>query len=68
MSDAKEKLEFKELNWVLIAIWLVLMIIMWILYGIFAPNLVLFIIGLIITIAGPALNYGLLWYKTGKKN
>ena len=66
MSDVKEKSEFKELNWVLIVIWIVLLIIMWIVYGVYAPNLVLFIIALVITIAGPALNYGLLWYKIRK--
>ncbi|NVM37361.1 MAG: hypothetical protein HWN81_17325 [Candidatus Lokiarchaeota archaeon] len=36
---------------------------MWPIYWVNAPNLALFIISLVITIAGPALNYGLLWYK-----
>jgi Na+/melibiose symporter-like transporter len=66
MSNTKEKTEIKQINWVIIGVWIVLLIIMWIVYGVFAPNLVLFIIALIITIAGPALNYGLLWYKIRK--
>jgi len=67
MSEVKERSELKEFNWILIGIWIVLLIIMWIVYGIFAPNLVLFIIALVITIAGPVLNYGLLWYKIRKE-
>ncbi len=63
---SEEKTEFKEINWVIIGIWLVLLIIMWIVYGIFAPNIVLFIIALVITVGGPILYYGLLWYKTSK--
>jgi len=62
-----EKTEIQEFNWILIVIWIVLLIIMWIIYGVFAPNLGLFIIALIITIAGPVLNYGLLWYKIRKR-
>ena len=61
MSEEKEK---TKINWVIIGIWIVLLIIAWISYGIFAPNLVLFIIALVITVGGPALYYGLLWYKS----
>ena len=56
--------EVKEINWVIIGIWIVLLIIMWAIFWVNAPNMVLFIIAITITIAGPALNYGLLWYKT----
>ena len=66
MSDAKEKPIYKEINWYIIGIWIVLMIIMWPIFWINAPNMALFIIAIVITIAGPALNYGLLWYKTSK--
>ena len=66
MSEEKEKMKIQEINWVIIGIWIVLLIISWIAYGIFAPNLVLFIIALVITVGGPALYYGLLWYKTSK--
>jgi hypothetical protein len=66
MSEVKEKTEFQKVSWVFIGIWLVLLIIMWIVYGIFAPNLALFIIALVITVGGPTLYYGLLWYKTSK--
>jgi hypothetical protein len=66
MSEVKEKTKIQEINWVYIGIWLVLLIIMWVVYGIFAPNLVLFIIALVITVGGPILYYGLLWYKTSK--
>lgn len=59
MSDDKAK-------WAIIGIWIVLLIIIWIVYGAFAPNLTLFIIALVITIAGPALYYGLQWSKTNK--
>jgi hypothetical protein len=64
MSEEKEKTKIQEINWVIIGIWIVLLIIAWIVYGIFAPNLVLFIIALVITVGGPALYYGLLWYKS----
>ena len=66
MSDVKEKTQFQGPNWVYVAIWIVLLIIMWIVYGVFAPNLALFIIALVITVGGPALYYGLQWYKTSK--
>jgi len=66
MNDVKEKTESLEVNWVYVAIWIVLLIIMWIVYGIFAPSLLLFIIALVITVGGPVLYYGLLWYKTNK--
>jgi Flp pilus assembly protein TadB len=66
MSDVQKKATYKEINWVIIGIWIVLLIIAWIVYGIFAPNLVLFIIALVITVGGPILYYGLLWYKTSK--
>ena len=66
MSDTKKPPIYKEINWVIIGIWIVLLIIMWPIYWVNAPNLVLFIISLAITIAGPALNYGLLWYKISK--
>ena len=67
MSDVKEKAEFQAPNWIYVAIWIVLLIIMWIVYGAFAPNYVLFIIALAITVGGPILYYGLLWYKTTRK-
>ncbi|KKK43327.1 hypothetical protein LCGC14_0482100 [marine sediment metagenome] len=60
MSDDKRK-------WAIIGIWIVLLIIIWIVYGAYAPNIALFIIALVITIAGPALYYGLQW-KTSKSN
>jgi len=66
MSDTKEKTEIKKPNWIYVGIWIVLLIIVWIVYWVFAPNLVLFIIALVITVGGPALYYGLLWYKTSK--
>ena len=66
MSEVKEKTQFKGLIWVYVAIWIVLLTIMWIVYGIFAPNFGLFIIALVITVGGPALYYGLQWYKTSK--
>ena len=67
MSDLKAKAELQKPNWVFVGIWIVLLTIMWIVYGVFAPNLMLFIIAFVITIGGPALYYGLLWYKTTKK-
>ena len=67
MSEVKEKSEFKKINWLYVLIWIVLLIVMWIVYGVFAPNLALFIIALIITVGGPVLYYGLLWYKTSRK-
>ena len=66
MSEIKEKPKIKEINWLIIGIWIVLMIIMWSIFWVNAPNMALFIIAIAITIAGPALNYGLLWYKTSK--
>ena len=63
MSNTKKTLTYKKINWVIIGIWIVVLIIMWPIYWVNAPNLALFIISLVITIAGPALNYGLLWYK-----
>ena len=66
MSEIKEKPKIQEINWLIIGIWIVLMIIMWPIFWINAPNMALFIIAIAITIAGPALNYGLLWYKTSK--
>jgi len=66
MSDKKEKTQLKGPIWVYVAIWIVLLIIMWIVYGVFAPSLVLFIIALVITVGGPILYYGFLWYKTSK--
>ncbi len=68
MSEVKEKTKIQEINWVVIGIWIVLLIIMWSIFGVNAPNLTFFIMALVITIAGPALNYGLLWYKTSKTN
>ena len=68
MSDTKKIPIYKEINWVIIGIWIFALIIMWPIYGVNAPNLAFFIIALVITIAGPALNYGLLWYKTSKTN
>jgi len=68
MSEVKEKTKIQEINWVIIGIWIVLLIIAWIVYGIFAPNFLLFIIALVITVGGPALYYGLLWYKNNKTN
>ena len=67
MSDTKKTPTYKEINWVIMGIWIVALIITWLIYGVNAPNLALFIISLVITIAGPALNYGLLWYKIRKK-
>ncbi|MBY8992836.1 MAG: hypothetical protein KGD58_18985 [Candidatus Lokiarchaeota archaeon] len=67
MSDVKAKSALQKPSWVFVGIWVVLLIIMWILYSVFAPSLMLFIFALIITIGGPALYYGLLWYKTNKK-
>ena len=66
MSDTKETPTYKEINWLIIGIWIVLMIIMWPIFWVNTPNMALFIIAIAITIAGPALNYGLLWYKTSK--
>ncbi|MCJ7649624.1 MAG: hypothetical protein MUP85_13495 [Candidatus Lokiarchaeota archaeon] len=68
MSEVKEKPKIQEINWLIIGIWIVLMIIIWFIFWVNAPNMVLFIIAIAITIAGPALNYGLLWYKTSKTN
>ena len=67
MSDVKETAEIQMPNWIYVGIWIVLLIIMWIVYGVFAPNLVLFIIALVVTVGGPILYYGLLWYKTARK-
>jgi len=67
MSEVKEKPKIQEINWLIIGIWIVLMIIIWLIFWVNAPNMALFIIAIAITIAGPALNYGLLWYKTSKK-
>jgi hypothetical protein len=67
MSDAKENVELQTPNWIYVAIWIVSLIIMWIIYGVFAPNLALFIIALVITVGGPGLYYGLLLYKTTRK-
>jgi len=67
MSDVKDKVEFQTPNWIYVGIWIVLLIIMWIIYGVFVPNLGLFIIALVITVGGPVLYYGLLWYKTSRK-
>ena len=66
MSEVKEKPKIQEINWLIIGIWIVLMIIIWLIFWVNAPNMALFIIAIAITIAGPALNYGLLWYKTSK--
>jgi hypothetical protein len=66
MNEVKEKTQFKGIMWIYVAIWIVLLITMWIVYGLFAPNLLLFIIALVITVGGPILYYGLLWYKTSK--
>ncbi len=66
MSKVKEKTKIQEIKWVVIGIWIVLMIIIWPIFWINAPNMALFIIAIVITIAGPALNYGLLWYKVNK--
>ena len=66
MSDTKKPPTYKEINWVIMGIWIVALIITWLIYWVNAPNLWLFIISLVITIAGPALNYGLLWYKIRK--
>jgi len=66
LSEIKEKPKIKEINWLIMGIWIVLMIIMWLIFWVNAPNMALFIIAIAITIAGPALNYGLLWYKTSK--
>ena len=66
MSDVKNPPTYKEINWVIMGIWIVLMIIMWLIFWVNAPNMALFIIAIAITIAGPALNYGLLWYKINK--
>jgi hypothetical protein len=66
MSEIEEKPKIKEINWLIIGIWIVLMIVMWLIFWVNAPNMALFIIAIAITIAGPALNYGLLWYKTSK--
>ncbi len=68
MSDVKKPPTYKEINWVIMGIWIVLMVIMWLIFWVNAPNMALFIIAIAITIAGPALNYGLLWYKTSKTN
>ena len=67
MSDVKETAEIQMPNWIYVGIWIVLLIIMWIVYGVFAPNLVLFIIALVVTVGGPILYYGLLWYKITRK-
>ena len=67
MSEVKKTPTYKEINWVIIGIWIVALIIMWIIYGVFVPNLGLFIIALVITVGGPVLYYGLLWYKTSRK-
>ena len=66
MSEVKEKPKIQEINWLIIGIWIVLMIIIWFIFWVNAPNMILFIIAIAITIAGPALNYGLLWYKIRK--
>jgi len=66
MSDTEKTPTYKEINWVIIGIWIVALIIIWPIFWINAPNLALFIIAIVITIAGPALNYGLLWYKINK--
>jgi len=68
MSDTKEKTKIQEINWVIIGIWIILLIATWLIFWVNAPNMALFIIAIAITIAGPALNYGLLWYKTSKTN
>ena len=67
MSDIKAKTELQKPSWAYVGIWIVLLTIMWIFYGVFAPSLMLFIIALVITVGGPALYYGLLWYKNTKK-
>ena len=67
MSDTKVKTEFQTPNWVYVGIWIVLLTIMWIVYGVFAPSIMLFIVALVITVGGPMLYYGLLWYKTTRK-
>ena len=66
MSEVNKTPTYKEINWVIMGIWIVALIIMWLVYWVNAPNLVLFITAIAITIAGPALNYGLLWYKINK--
>ena len=66
MSEVKEKPKIQEINWLIIGIWIVLMIIIWLIFWVNAPNMALFIIAIAITIVGPALNYGLLWYKINK--
>ena len=66
MSNTKKTPTYKEINWVIMGIWIIALIIMWPIYWVNPPNLALFIISLVITIAGPALNYGLLWYKIRK--
>ncbi len=66
MSDVKDKVEFQTPNWIYVGIWIVLLIIMWIVYAVFAPNLVLFISALVITVGGPIFYYGRQWYKTSK--
>ena len=65
MNEVK-KSTYKEINWVIMGIWIVLMIIIWLIFWVNAPNMALFIIAIAITIAGPTLNYGLLWYKINK--
>ncbi|MHA1239502.1 MAG: hypothetical protein ACTSQU_01790 [Promethearchaeota archaeon] len=66
MNEVKKTSTYKEINWVIMGIWIVLMIIIWLIFWVNAPNMALFIIAIAITIAGPALNYGLLWYKINK--
>ena len=65
-SDLKEKSALQGPIWVYVLIWIILLIIMWIVYGFFAPNLALLFIALVITVGGPALYYGIQWYKTSK--
>ena len=66
MSEVKKSPTYKEINWVIMGIWIVLMIVIWLIFWVNAPNMALFIIAIAITIVGPALNYGLLWYKINK--
>ena len=66
MSEVQNSPTYKEINWVIMGIWIVLLIIIWLIFWVNAPNMALFIIAIAITIAGPALNYGLLWYKINK--
>ena len=66
MNEVKKSSTYKEINWVIMGIWIALMIIIWLIFWVNAPNMALFIIAIAITIAGPALNYGLLWYKINK--